>query len=126
MLDLNTVTDSVLIRGNRNLIASAIDNLIENAISFSEEGGRVVVVLERTGDRAVITVSDQGPGADPTVLSQMFERNFTQRENSSASEHFGLGLWIVRRNILVLGGAVRAENIDPTGLRVTVELPLER
>ncbi|MEX2617915.1 MAG: HAMP domain-containing sensor histidine kinase [Alphaproteobacteria bacterium] len=125
-LDLNITRHTVLVRSNRNLIVSALDNLIENAISFSEAGGRVRVEVKKNNGYGVLTVSDQGPGADQAVLNRMFEHSFSHRTNATDDEHFGLGLWIVRRNVLALGGTVHAENIDPKGLRVTIELPLQQ
>lgn len=124
-IDFDTTSRDIHIRGNKSLVQSAVDNLIENAVSFSEQGGRVTVGVHKNGSNGVITVEDEGPGANEADLERIFDRNFSRRTNGSTNEHFGLGLWIVRRNISALGGNVCAQNISPSGLRVVIELPLE-
>jgi two-component system sensor histidine kinase ChvG len=81
-------------------------------------------------------VDDEGPGVDPANLDRIFERYFSHREpgrgmpedeaaaHQAGAAHFGIGLWIVRRNIEAFGGRVRAENRPTGGLRMTVALPL--
>lgn len=111
---------------NEDILEPVIENLLENAASFTLIGGVIEVALERAGDLAVIRVADRGPGVPPERLCKIFERYVTYREDTEpvhASErHQGLGLWIVKRNIEGLGGSVAARNREGGGLEVVVNL----
>jgi len=119
------IARGIMIRGDDEMIETILENLLDNAIDFSPHGGAVNVTLEagRRGG-AVLTVCDQGPGVPPAKLDKIFERYHSDRprddERNAESRHYGLGLWIVRRNAIAMGGAVTAENAVPQGLRVTV------
>lgn len=125
LIDVNTISERVTALGNQELLESAVDNLIDNAISFSQPGDKIIVTVGRSDSRVIISVSDQGPGVDPAQVEHIFERNYTFRQAESAADHDGLGLWIVRRNTMSLGGKVYAENLSPRGFRVSIELPAE-
>ena len=75
-----------------------------------------------------ITVRDSGPGASEDVLARLFEKGFTRRPaaatDRSGGGHFGLGMWIVSRNVAALNGTVGARNAEPSGLKVTIDLPV--
>jgi two-component system sensor histidine kinase ChvG len=101
---------------------SIVENLLENAASFTDPGGTVEVTLNVADSQAQLTVADTGPGVPQQFLPQIFERNFSARPHSpdqmnggaSNDQHFGLGLWIVRRNV--------AYNRSGGGFAVTVSL----
>lgn len=119
---------ALFVFGNDEVIETVIENLLDNAISFSPAGGTVTVRLVRAGDLAHITVSDDGKGVPETDLERIFERYYTQRHISdapgSSSAYFGIGLSIARRNVEAMNGTIRAENNVPHGLIVHVHLPL--
>lgn len=107
------------------MMETVIEAVIDNALSFSPEGGTVAVTLERRRDAIVVTVEDDGPGAPPEVLATMFERYVSHRPRTADSpgvQHFGIGLWIARRNVESLGGTIRAENRGAGGLRMVITL----
>ena len=107
------------------MMETVIENILENALSFSPDGGTVTVTVARGGGRVAVTIDDQGPGAPSEVLERMFERYVSHRPASdpSGAPHFGIGLWIVRRNVAAVGGTVEARNRAEGGLRVTIALP---
>lgn len=118
--DLSVVADP-------DLIETALDNVLDNAQGFSPSGGRVVVELYRRDRVAEFTIDDQGPGVKSEELERIFERYFSSRSEATepnGTSHFGMGLWIVRRNIEAFGGSVHAQNRRAGGLRVTLRLPL--
>lgn len=115
----------VRIRGNPRLIGSSLDNMVDNAISFTPPGGRVFVSIARHGAFADVAVADDGPGVDPADLECIFERSYSRRVRSSVVGHYGLGLWIVRRNADSHNGVAWAENRREGGFRVTIRLPLD-
>lgn len=108
------------------MIETVLENLIENALSFAPEGTAIVVQADKQKKMVVLSVSDSGPGVPDGSLEKIFDRYFSQRptpKSNAASLHFGLGLWIVKRNVEAIGGAITAENRSPCGLQMRVELP---
>jgi two-component system sensor histidine kinase ChvG len=109
---------------------SIIENLLENAASFTEPGGTVEVVLRTSDSQAHLTIADNGPGVPQDHLPLIFERYFTARSHApetqpaaaQADGHSGLGLWIVRRNVEGLGGHIAACNRETGGFAVTASL----
>ena len=114
---------------NEDLMEPVIENLLENAASFSARGGTIEVNLAREGDRAVLRIADRGPGVDPRHLPHVFDRYASYRTADDEGDllqtvetHQGLGLWIVKRNVEGLGGTVSAKNRDGGGFEVEVRL----
>jgi signal transduction histidine kinase len=102
-------------------------NLMTNAIKFSPEGGRVLVRLERAGDRLALTVQDFGQGIPPEFLPYLFDR-FSQSDSPGNRRHGGLGLGmaIVKHLVDLHGGTATAESEgEGHGARVRVELPVQ-
>jgi len=103
-----------------------IENLLENAASFTPAGGVIEISLGHENGKVRLSVLDQGPGVRPRMLPHIFERNMSFRESTEsnfAGGHQGLGLWIVKRNIEGLGGSVSARNLTRGGFEVTILLP---
>ena len=101
-------------------------NLLSNAVKFTGTGGTVRVELQRDGNEAVLSVSDNGAGIEPEFLPHVFDR-FTQADGSSTRSFggLGLGLAIVRNLVELHGGSVTAESEGKNqGATVTVRLPL--
>ncbi|MGE0253376.1 MAG: sensor histidine kinase [Alphaproteobacteria bacterium] len=121
-------TSRVDCRATAEAIETMFENLIENAVSFSPRDGTVHVSLDVADDMAVVCVEDDGPGVPEERLERIFERYASFRDGNGdvagpGAMHFGIGLWVVRRNAEALGGTVVAENRPGGGLRVTVRLP---
>jgi len=102
-----------------DLMRRVLVNLFENAIGMMPEGTRPVirVTVERDGDSAVLTVSDNGPGIGEEYLGSLFEPYFSKRKGGT-----GLGLAMVKNIILLHGGTISAENRG--GAKFTITLPL--
>jgi signal transduction histidine kinase/HAMP domain-containing protein len=116
-----------LVRGDRDRIAQALDNLVSNAIKFTPEGGRVVVRLMREGERAVLEVADTGIGISQPDLERLFQRFFrTQRATSAAIPGFGLGLTIAQAIVHAHDGQISVQSMDGEGTTFRIELPLLR
>ncbi len=130
------IDGGLVVRASEETLETIIENLVENAVSFSPTDGVVSVRLSRIGGWAELVVDDEGPGVDPANLDRIFERYFSQREPGrgipgdeaatppTGSAHFGIGLWIVRRNVEAFGGRVSAENRPAGGFRLSVTLPV--
>ena len=123
-------TTAAAVLAGQELMETVFENVIENAIGFSPADGIVSVGLSRTRDRVLATVEDGGPGVPPERLDQNFDRYYSHRPAAPSHAldehggHFGIGLWVVRRNVESVGGSVRAENRhDGPGLRVVMSFP---
>jgi two-component system sensor histidine kinase ChvG len=118
----------VYVYASEEAMESIVENLLENAASFTERGETIEVLLRVSGEYAQLTVADHGPGVPPDHLPQIFERYFSARSRTQTSpsvavpsdQHYGLGLWIVRRNVEGFGGMITASNRDGGGFAVTV------
>ena len=120
--------DRATVKGGEDLIETVLENLLDNAESFSPRGGEIKLALKIESRSAVLTVEDEGPGVDPANIERIFDRYFSMRAPTNGAgngeTHFGIGMWVVRRNVEALGGTVVAENRAPHGLKVKVRLPL--
>jgi two-component system sensor histidine kinase CpxA len=116
--------DQCRVKGSSELLRSAVENVIRNAIRYTAEGTAVEVSLNWRLDTAVLTVRDHGPGVPEEDLKHIFEpfyRVSEARERSSGG--VGLGLSIADRTVKLHGGVIRAENRSD-GLLITLDLPL--
>lgn len=102
-----------------------ISNLLSNAAKHTPPEGDVVVSATRTGDEAVLRVSDEGEGISEKDLPHVFER-FYRSDSSRAGEGTGLGLAIVQETVEALGGRVEVESVPGEGAAFTVKLPISQ
>ncbi len=103
--------DAFLVLGHDSRLGQVINNLLDNARSFSPPGGTVRVSLRRLRTKIEVTVEDDGPGIPPHALDRVFERFYTDRpEEQGFGQNSGLGLSISRQIIEAHRGTIRAEN----------------
>jgi signal transduction histidine kinase len=100
-------------------------NLGHNAVKFSAGGGRMVRVgISLREKHLEIRVRDEGPGIDPARLPSLFgEFEQSEVKGPRHDRGVGLGLAVVARNAELLGGSVRARNLEPSGMEFTVSIP---
>jgi two-component system, chemotaxis family, CheB/CheR fusion protein len=114
------------VRGDITRLEQVIANLLNNAAKYTADGGNISVTLDRHGDRARLSVRDNGVGISPDMLPRIFDL-FTQAEQSLARSHggLGIGLTLVHRLVELHGGTVAAQSPGLNqGSEFTVELPL--
>ena len=125
--EFNSESDSsLLINGDAVRLQQVIINLVDNAVKFTPEGGRVSVTLKRNGGMAELTVSDTGIGIEPEFLPFIFDR-FRQADASTRRSYtgLGLGLAIVRKIVELHGGSITADSAGvEKGVVFTISLPL--
>ncbi|MCO5400912.1 sensor histidine kinase [Ralstonia soli] len=109
--------------GNRTLIAAMLFNLVDNAVRYTHEGGRVTVHVSADYGWAMLTVTDNGPGIPPEAYARVFER-FT-RLAGTHTQGTGLGLAIVRQIVDRMGGQI-ALAPGPGGIGLAVSVWLQR
>ena len=107
------------------LLRSAIENVVRNAIRFTAEGTSVEISLLREDAKAVLRVRDHGWGVPEAMLTEMFlSFRRVQTSAEAPAEGAGLGLAIAQRAVMTHGGTIRAMNASDGGLVVEIELPL--
>lgn len=127
------VEDPFRIIGHDSRLGQVVNNLLDNARSFSPPGAQVRVALRRLKNEVEFLVEDEGPGIPEHALERIFERFYTDRPEQGFGQNSGLGLSISRQIIQAHHGTIRAENRPgpadeeghPTvrGARFTVRLP---
>ena len=99
-----------LVPGHDSRLGQIIDNLIENARSFSPQNGSVRVTCRRLKDNLEILVDDDGPGVRPDAIEKIFERFYTDRPYQGFGHNSGLGLSISKQIAEAHGGTIWVEN----------------
>jgi two-component system sensor histidine kinase CpxA len=123
------VVDDCVVTGNARLLQSAIENVVRNAIRYTEPGTNVQVRLEQglgaKGPEAVVRVTDSGPGVPEESIDKLF-RPFYRIDDARGRQTggVGLGLAITERAVTLHGGTIRAVNRPQGGLMVEIRLPL--
>lgn len=116
--------ETVEVEGDRSRLKQVIVNLLDNAIKYSQPGGRVALAVRAQNGSAVLEISDNGPGVPEAALPHLFERFYRADEVRSRSvEGAGLGLSIVHSICSAHAGNVAIQNVSPHGCRVAVTLP---
>jgi two-component system sensor histidine kinase ChvG len=96
-----------MVHADADRLAQVLNNLIDNAISFSPRGGRVEVAVSREGGEVAIAVLDEGPGVPPEARDAIFERFYSERtEGQDYGQHSGLGLSIAKAIVEALDGQI--------------------
>ena len=112
------------IRGDAFLLQQALDNLIDNAIDFSPQGGNIAISITESADDCQVTVRDRGPGAPSYALPHLFERFYSLPRPATGQKSTGLGLAFVREVAKIHGGTVTFANAPDGG--AIVQLAVSR
>lgn len=116
--------DPVIIRGDKIRIEQILINITSNAIKYTPDGGRISLRLHDLGDRAEITITDNGVGIPEEDLPHLFERFYrVEKARSSDKGGTGLGLAIAKEFAVAHGGDIRVSSIVGKGTTFTVTLP---
>ncbi len=124
-----------MVLGHDSRLGQVVDNLIDNARSFSASGSVVRVACQRSKNDIDIIVEDDGPGVPPEAMERIFERFYTQRPDQDFGQNSGLGLSISKQIVEAHDGRIWAQNreADPShpgepakvlGARFIVRLPV--
>ena len=118
--------NSAVVMGKPDRLARAINNILDNAVSFSPRGGLVEIAATRVGDEVRIRVDDEGPGVPAEARESIFNRFHSVRpEGEGFGRHSGLGLAIARAIVEGHDGEIDVQDRDdaPSGARFTIRLP---
>lgn len=123
MVDQVNLSALPKILGDRTKLLRALQNIFDNAVQAMPRGGRLTLtafpVLHESSPAVEITVSDEGEGVPPELVSKVFEPFFTTRSKGT-----GLGLAIVHRVVRAHGGGVTLDASASGGVRVRIVLPI--
>ncbi len=137
------IEPDIRVMAGEEMVETVVENLVDNALSFTPDGGEIEVSLRKNGKSARLIVADSGPGVPSGDLDNIFERYFSSRGDGATARdheaangangngngngeehHMGIGLWIVRRNVESVGGQVEARNRSGGGFAIAIDLPL--
>jgi len=119
-----TASDECTVSGSEELLRSAIENVVRNAVRYTGEGTSVEVSIHRERNCAVIRVRDFGPGVPDSMLSEIFlPFRRVASVHANRNDGSGLGLAIAQRAVAANGGKIAATNSPDGGLVITIEVP---
>lgn len=113
--------ERVMISADESMLEIVFNNLIANAIKFTEPGGRIVLRQETEGSEVKVIVADTGCGMNEETMKHIFDK-FYQGDASHSKEGNGLGLALVKRVLDISGGSVAVRSAPGEGAEFTVRL----
>ncbi|MBQ7121500.1 MAG: HAMP domain-containing histidine kinase [Clostridia bacterium] len=120
-LEIETdIEDEVFVETDTELLSIVWNNLISNAIKFTDNGGKIGISLKASGDEVSVCITDTGCGMTAETGKHIFEK-FYQGDTSHATHGNGLGLALVKRVIDILEGEINVESVLNKGTKFTVK-----
>ena len=115
------IKEGVLVFGKEEKLYQAIYNIVDNAVKFTPENGKVFIELSKKGGQAVIKITDNGIGIDMEQQKDIFNRFYRTEQNKNTAGH-GLGLAITDSIIKAHGGSIKIESKKGLGSIFTILL----
>ncbi len=118
------MVEPVSVRGDELRLRELLLNLVDNAVKYSRSGGKVEIALARAGDKARLSVADEGIGIPDEVQARIFDRFYrTDEARAHAKKGTGLGLAICKWIVEAHGGRIEVQSKIDAGSKFTVVLP---
>lgn len=121
-LELSVPETRLAVRADAKLLRRVVENLLSNALKFTQEG-RVALRVEPEAGGVRVAVEDTGPGIPAEDLARVFDRNFHVARRDHAGAGFGLGLAFCERAIAAMGGRIGVESAPAHGSTFWFTLP---
>jgi len=124
VIKLNKEAENVYIKIPPARFVQIIENLVDNAVSFSKENENIEININKNDSKVFITVKDNGTGIDKKIIDKIFNRFFSYRANVQNKEkHTGLGLSIVKSIVDAYSGSICAKTTADRGAEFIIEFP---
>ena len=124
-LALNTPESEIMMDGDRNRVSRIFSNILDNALKYTERGGKVRITLKETDANISVSIADTGIGIPPEELSLIWQRLYRGERARKMDKGLGLGMNIVRIFVEAHKGRVDVES-DESGTTFTVTLPAKQ
>ncbi|MFC4652674.1 sensor histidine kinase [Lactococcus nasutitermitis] len=121
-LTVNNQVTNISLKSNEQMLHSIFENLIENAIKYTPNSGKILVSLYHNDKKIIFDVADNGTGLTEIQKSRIFDRFYRVDESRSQVAGTGLGLAIVKKNVRELGGRIEVVSVLGKGTTFTVTL----
>ena len=121
-IDVDVGEGLPMVEADIALVERVLENLIDNALSHSPDGGAVRIPIRRDGDAVRVTVSDSGPGIAPEHLPRVFDRFYQAGNAHRGNAHAGLGLAIAKRIVELHGARLDVESTPGRGAAFSFRL----
>jgi len=108
--------------GNQHALQRLMANLLDNAVKFTPQGGRITITLADEPEDLLLTVADTGPGISPKDRERIFDR-FYRADASRSTPGSGLGLALVRSIVAAHQGTIRVESDGSHGSCFFIAFP---
>ena len=126
-IEIHIPNSPVMVTGDALRLEQVFQNIIQNAIKYTPQGGKIALEITREGDQACVAVTDPGIGIPSKALPNLFRQFY--RAGNAQSHHIagmGLGLYVVREIVALHDGRVEVESTEGEGSTFLVYLPLIR
>jgi two-component system, OmpR family, phosphate regulon sensor histidine kinase PhoR len=114
----------IFVRGSQLQLSSAIMNIIDNAITYSQGGSMIRIKTRNEGNGIHIEIEDNGPGIPSNEQEMVFKKAYRVRSGNKLPEGFGLGLYLARTSVEKNGGKLSLSSDGVSGSRFIIQLPL--
>jgi signal transduction histidine kinase len=123
-VDFRPGSDPMVVYGSQSMIRTLFANLIDNAIKYSPDKGRIWITLTTTGNYATINIKDNGMGITANEQKHIFDRFYRADMSRSKPKGFGLGLAITKSIVEMHQGSITLKSAPNKGTSFTVSLPV--
>lgn len=115
--------NNIFLRGRGDYFSLVMQNLIDNALKYSDENKKVFVNAKESDSKIIISVEDFGVGISASEREKIFERFYRGRASENRTSGYGLGLSLVRNIVHNMNGKIKIEDNLPQGTKFIIELP---
>lgn len=122
-IDFQIDVDDMIINYDESLLELVWNNLISNAVKFTEPGGRIALTAKKEEGYMNVVLMDSGCGMSPEIMDKIFDK-FYQGDTSHATEGNGLGLSLVKKVVEIVGGKILVESQTGKGSTFTIKLKI--
>ena len=124
-IEIDLTEEACPIEGSADLLAQMLDKLFANALDFCPQGGRIGLIVRKSGSDCVIRISNTGSRLPEGLEDRLFESMISARSGPAGKTHLGLGLYVARLIAELHSGAISARNLpNDGGVEFCVCIPL--